>query len=148
MNHQSTQREDANGKGKSYFESGGGSSSTSATSATSAGDVGAGKNAAHESGARETFQKVQEQTKKVVEQAERTTHDLLSGLKPHFAPIDELFRKTTVEHPYLVVLSAATATFMTGFLTRRRTALGAGMMLGFLAGCYLSTYSILARKDQ
>lgn len=127
MHHQSTQRDDVNGKSRSSFES------------------GASKSDGHESGARETFNKFQEQTQKVVEKAERTTHDLLSGLKPHFAPIDELFQKATREHPYLVVLGTATATFLTGFLTRRRTAMGAGVMLGFLAGCYLSTQSLLVR---
>lgn len=116
--NQSTQRDDTNGKQRSHFESG-----------------------AHET----TFHKVQEQTQKVVEQAGQTANAIFGKLKPHFAPVDELFRKTTGDYPYLVVMGTATATFLTGFLTRRRTAMGAGVMLGFLAGCYLSTQSILSR---
>lgn len=142
MNHQSTQRGETSGKQRPYFESRGVQGQDMGAASD---DAGASKSELHESSARETFEKVQEQTKKVVDQAQQTTRDLLSNLKPHFAPIDELFQKTTREHPYLVVLSAATATFLTGFFTRRRTAMGLGVMLGFLGGCYLSTKSILER---
>lgn len=81
----------------------------------------------------------QSNVKEILHQAQGQVRVTLSELKQRFAPLDELIQKTTREHPYVVVLSAAAGSFLSGFFVRRRTALGAGAMLGFFAGCWLST---------
>lgn len=80
----------------------------------------------------------QERAKEVLDTAEKQASVLMDQAVERLAPLDSWVRLTTQEHPYLALSSAAGVSFLAGFLMRRRSAVGAGMALGFFAGCLIS----------
>ena len=88
--------------------------------------------------AREQIKTAQERAKEALGTAEKGAAVLLEGAKERLAPLDSWVRMITQERPYLVVGSAAGASFLAGFLMRRRSAIGIGVVLGFLGGSLLS----------
>lgn len=89
-------------------------------------------------GAREQIKTAQERAKEALGTAEKEVTVLVDEVKQRMAPVDHWVRTTTQEHPYLVVSTAVGVSFLAGFLMRRRTAVGAGIAIGFLAGCLIS----------
>jgi len=89
-------------------------------------------------GAREQIKTAQERAKEALGTAEREVTVLVDEVKQRMTPVDLWVRTTTQEHPYLVVSTAVGVSFLAGFLMRRRAAVGAGIAIGFLAGCLLS----------
>ena len=86
--------------------------------------------------AKKVLETAEDQAKKVLETAGDQAREAVSTAQKKLAPVDKWVRTTAREHPYAVISATVGTGFMAGFLTRRRAAVGAGMALGFLTGCY------------
>jgi ElaB/YqjD/DUF883 family membrane-anchored ribosome-binding protein len=98
-------------------------------------------------GAREQIKNAQERAKEALGTAEKEATVLLAAAKERLAPLDSWVKNTTREHPYVVVSSVMGASFLAGFLMRRRVAVGAGIAIGFVAGCLISGSGVKAERQ-
>jgi ElaB/YqjD/DUF883 family membrane-anchored ribosome-binding protein len=89
-----------------------------------------------QSQAKKVIDAAEDQAKKVIESAEDQARAAVSTAKKRLAPVDKWVHTTASEHPYAFIGATVGTGFLAGFLTRRRAAVGAGMALGFLTGCY------------
>lgn len=85
-----------------------------------------------------TTKTAQERAKEALGTVEKQATVLLDEAKERLAPLDSWVKMTTREHPYIAVSSAMGVSFVAGFLMRRRSAVGLGLVLGFLGGCLIS----------